>query len=113
VLAARFARSGAGEFDALERRMPGEQPDCHLDQGVRRVIVAVPRPALMTAPSAESDTFASMSGTTGRRLYLLRHAESSWKQAELADHERPLAGRGRRAAKAMARHLKQRGIAPD
>jgi phosphohistidine phosphatase len=54
-----------------------------------------------------------VSGKTRRRLYLLRHAKSSWKQAELPDHERPLAGRGRRAAQAMARHLDQRGIAPE
>jgi phosphohistidine phosphatase len=36
-----------------------------------------------------------------RRLYLLRHAKSSWKDHGLDDHERPLAGRGRRAAKAV------------
>jgi phosphohistidine phosphatase len=48
-----------------------------------------------------------------KRLYLLRHAKSSWKQAELGDHERPLAGRGRRATKAIARHLDKQGIAVD
>lgn len=39
-----------------------------------------------------------------RRLWLLRHAKSSWADPELADAERPLAPRGRRAAKAIARH---------
>lgn len=48
-----------------------------------------------------------------KRLYLLRHAKSSWKERGLADHDRPLAGRGRRAAKAIARHLRDQGIAPD
>ena len=48
-----------------------------------------------------------------KRLYLLRHAKSSWKQPELADHDRPLAGRGRRAAKAIARHLEENDIAVD
>jgi phosphohistidine phosphatase len=48
-----------------------------------------------------------------KRLYLLRHAKSSWKHPELTDHERPLAGRGRRAATAIARHLDQREIAPE
>jgi phosphohistidine phosphatase len=48
-----------------------------------------------------------------KRLYLLRHAKSSWKQPELADHDRPLASRGRRAAKAIARHLRERQIAPE
>ena len=47
-----------------------------------------------------------------KRLYLLRHAKSSWKQPELADHERPLAGRGRRAASAIARYLDEHGVAP-
>jgi phosphohistidine phosphatase len=48
-----------------------------------------------------------------KRLYLLRHAKSSWKHAELADRDRPLAGRGRRAAKAIGRHLREQGIDPD
>ena len=48
-----------------------------------------------------------------KRLYLLRHAKSSWKDARLADHDRPLAGRGRRASKAIARQLHDRGIEPE
>jgi phosphohistidine phosphatase len=39
-----------------------------------------------------------------RRVWLLRHAKSSWSDPSLADRDRPLAARGRRAAKAMARH---------
>jgi phosphohistidine phosphatase len=48
-----------------------------------------------------------------KHLYLLRHAKSSWKDPELADHDRPLAGRGRRAAKAMAKHIRAEEIAPE
>ena len=48
-----------------------------------------------------------------KRLYLLRHAKSSWKDRSLADRDRPLAGRGRRAAKAMAAHLEAEGIRPE
>jgi phosphohistidine phosphatase len=48
-----------------------------------------------------------------RRVYLLRHAKSSWKDHSLADRDRPLAGRGRRAAKAVAGHLEAEGIRPD
>jgi phosphohistidine phosphatase len=48
-----------------------------------------------------------------KRVYLLRHAKSSWKDSSLADRDRPLAGRGRRAAKAMARHLEGEEIRPD
>lgn len=40
-----------------------------------------------------------------KRLYLLRHAKSSWGSPDLADHERPLNQRGQDAAAAMGRHL--------
>ena len=40
-----------------------------------------------------------------KTIYLLRHAKSSWKHADLADHDRPLSKRGRRAADAMARRF--------
>jgi phosphohistidine phosphatase len=39
-----------------------------------------------------------------RRLVLLRHAKSAWP-GDLADHERPLAGRGRREAPLAGRWL--------
>jgi len=48
-----------------------------------------------------------------KHLYLLRHAKSSWDQPDLADHDRPLAKRGRRAAQALARHLGEQEIAPE
>lgn len=47
-----------------------------------------------------------------KRLYLLRHAKSSWDDPGLADHDRPLAPRGRRAADRLARHCKREGIRP-
>jgi phosphohistidine phosphatase len=54
-----------------------------------------------------------VSAIAERRLYLLRHAKSSWKEQGLADHDRPLAPRGRRAAKAMRRHLREQGVEPE
>jgi phosphohistidine phosphatase len=48
-----------------------------------------------------------------KRLLLLRHAKSSWEDPELADHERPLAPRGRRAAKLIAKHLGRVSTGPD
>lgn len=48
-----------------------------------------------------------------KRLYLMRHAKSSWAEEELSDQERPLAPRGRRAAKRLARHLREEAIAPE
>ena len=46
-----------------------------------------------------------------RFVYLLRHAKSSWKSG-VPDHERPLAGRGRRAAKAISRHVREQAVEP-
>ena len=46
------------------------------------------------------------------RLYLLRHAKSSWSDPGLADHDRPLAPRGRRAAKAIGRYLREQDVEP-
>jgi phosphohistidine phosphatase len=40
-----------------------------------------------------------------RTLYLLRHAKSSWKDETLRDFDRPLKGRGRRAAERMGQVL--------
>jgi phosphohistidine phosphatase len=54
-----------------------------------------------------------VSAVAERRLYLLRHAKSSWKDEGLADHDRPLARRGRRAAKAIGRHLREQGVEPE
>jgi phosphohistidine phosphatase len=39
------------------------------------------------------------------KLLLLRHAKSSWNNSFLADHDRPLAPRGQRAAQALAGHV--------
>jgi phosphohistidine phosphatase len=46
-------------------------------------------------------------------LYLLRHAKSSWDDPALADRERPLAPRGRRDAKRVAKHLRRTGDEPE
>ena len=48
-----------------------------------------------------------------RTLYLLRHAKSSWDEPGLDDHDRPLSGRGRRAAALIGSYLHGRGIRPD
>ena len=48
-----------------------------------------------------------------KRLLLLRHAKSSWDDASLADHDRPLNPRGRRAASRIGRYLRENDIATD
>ena len=50
--------------------------------------------------------------TTTRTLLILRHAKSDWPE-NVADHERPLADRGRRDAPAMGRWLRAAGYRPD
>jgi phosphohistidine phosphatase len=45
-----------------------------------------------------------------RALYLLRHAKSSWKDANLADFDRPLSGRGRKACEMVGEFLKDKEI---
>jgi phosphohistidine phosphatase len=47
-----------------------------------------------------------------KRLFLLRHAKSSWDNPALSDHDRPLAARGRKASTKMAKHLHEREIRP-
>jgi phosphohistidine phosphatase len=51
-------------------------------------------------------------GGSVRRLYVLRHAKSSWADPDLPDRLRPLAGRGRKAVRALERHMRATGIAP-
>lgn len=48
-----------------------------------------------------------------RRLTLLRHAKSSWQQADISDHDRPLNQRGERDAPVMGRRLLARGCRPS
>ncbi len=47
------------------------------------------------------------------RLILTRHAKSSWDHTALADHERPLNGRGQASATAIGGWLAERGYGPD
>ena len=46
-------------------------------------------------------------------LHVLRHAKSSWDDPGLADVDRPLAPRGRKAAKRLARVLDEHGVRPQ
>ncbi|MEZ6135533.1 MAG: histidine phosphatase family protein [Pirellulaceae bacterium] len=48
-----------------------------------------------------------------RTFIVMRHAKSDWGQAGLADHDRPLNQRGRRASKAMAHVLAEHDFIVD
>jgi phosphohistidine phosphatase len=48
-----------------------------------------------------------------KRLTLLRHAKSSWAEDGKPDRERPLAPRGRKAARRLGGYLRDEGVRPD
>lgn len=48
-----------------------------------------------------------------KRLYLIRHAKSSWKKKDLADFDRPLNKRGKHDAPLMGTRLKKINLNPD
>jgi phosphohistidine phosphatase len=48
-----------------------------------------------------------------KTLLLLRHAKSSWKDAALADHDRPLNKRGKAEAPRVGEWLRKNDLVPD
>ncbi|MGD2062394.1 MAG: histidine phosphatase family protein [Nitrospirota bacterium] len=49
----------------------------------------------------------------GRQLIVLRHGKSDWASGAAVDFDRPLAQRGRRAAKRMGKWLRAERLVPD
>jgi phosphohistidine phosphatase len=50
---------------------------------------------------------------TARTLYVLRHTKSSWDDDSFADYDRPLAERGLRDGKRLARYIAEANLQPD
>ncbi|MBU1659071.1 CHAD domain-containing protein [bacterium] len=48
-----------------------------------------------------------------KKLYIIRHAKSSWKESSLDDFERPLNKRGKADAPLMGSKLKEKRVMPD
>lgn len=48
-----------------------------------------------------------------KKLYIIRHAKSSWSDETLDDFERPLNKRGKANAPMMGERLKKKGVMPD
>lgn len=48
-----------------------------------------------------------------RQILLVRHAKSSWEQAGVSDHDRPLNERGRRVAGLLGPWMAREGLVPD
>ncbi|MFF4673023.1 SixA phosphatase family protein [Streptomyces sp. NPDC001279] len=61
--------------------------------------------------ATEGPEFGAGPESGGGRLIVLRHAKSAWPDG-VPDHERPLAGRGRRDAPAAGRRLHETGRVP-
>jgi phosphohistidine phosphatase len=70
----------------------------------------------MSRPDHAVDAAAGGRIETGmppsKRLFVLRHAKSSWDDPALSDHDRPLAERGVRAVKTLAEHINTAGLEP-
>ena len=47
-----------------------------------------------------------------RTFLVLRHGKSSWPSG-VEDHDRPLKGRGKRAARRIGQEIRERGLVPD
>lgn len=48
-----------------------------------------------------------------RKILVMRHAKSSWKDRSLKDFDRPLNKRGKRDAPGMGDFLNEKGVVPD
>ena len=46
-------------------------------------------------------------------MFLMRHAKSSWDDPQLADQDRPLTSRGRKAAARMGEYMRDAGLRPS
>jgi phosphohistidine phosphatase len=48
-----------------------------------------------------------------KKLFLMRHAKSSWRDTDIPDHERPLKKKGIKDAERMGKLLKSKDLVPD
>jgi phosphohistidine phosphatase len=48
-----------------------------------------------------------------KKLYLIRHAKSSWEEPMMSDADRPLNKRGKKDAPLMAKFLSEKNVCPD
>src|SRR3954464_7971536 len=53
-----------------------------------------------------------MEQSRSRTVILLRHGKSSWSDSTLADIDRPLPPRGKRAPRKLAKYIRRRSIRP-
>ncbi|CAA7407190.1 unnamed protein product [Spirodela intermedia] len=69
--------------------------------------------SVVTGVESEVSQESPAKAVVRRRLILLRHAESSWSDRSLRDHDRPLSKAGRSDAITVSRKLQQMGWIPE
>lgn len=88
-----------------------------LKEAAKRIDHTKLRKILRRLPGAleqdASGNGAAAAGAPPRVVYLFRHAKSSWNNPLLADFDRPLAPRGRRASETMAGYMRLADVQPD
>lgn len=69
--------------------------------------------SVTTVTNTEVSTGATAGPPVRRRLVLLRHADSSWEDRSLRDHDRPISRPGRDSAANVSRKLQELGWIPE
>lgn len=77
------------------------------------VIETVEGQAAVSEPQQTPSESQSESESVSRRLILLRHAQSSWEDSSLRDHDRPLSKAGEADAVKLSHKLQQLGWIPE
>ena len=73
----------------------------------------IPGGAPVTRDSRPGRARSRLEAGQVKRLWLLRHLKSSWDEPGLADHDRPLAPRGRKAGKRVRQWAAEHDVRPD
>ena len=95
----QWSESGFRRREWVSLKKAAKQLD---HDGLRKILRRLPAAIEEVEPCGRA---SADSGTPRRVLYLFRHAKSSWDDVSLADFDRPLASRGRRAGKTMADYM--------
>ncbi|XP_028758568.1 uncharacterized protein At3g52155, chloroplastic [Neltuma alba] len=94
----------------LQRRLICVRNPNHRFRAKSSLVIEKQEGQVVSDEKTPSQTFSE---SVSRRLILLRHAESSWENRSLRDHERPLSKSGQVDALKVSRKLQQLGWIPE